>query len=129
MADLYQVLGVSKNATAAEIKKAYHKIARTCHPDVAKNDPKAADKYSEVAHILADSVSEDNSEHTAIDAVTQVTALCKKMSIPSLNSYPQITPGDFPLLSKRAADNPLSDDNPRIVTEQDYLHILNQAFA
>ena len=93
------------------------------------NLPKAADKYSEVAHILADSASEDNSEHTAMDAVTQVTALCKKMSIPSLNSYPQITPGDFPLLSKRAAENPLSDDNPRIVTEQDYLHILNQAFA
>lgn len=57
MADLYQTLGVSKTATAAEIKKAYHKIARTCHPDVAKNDPKAADKFKEAScayEILSD---------------------------------------------------------------------------
>ena len=49
MADLYQTLGVSKGASAAEIKKAYHKMARTCHPDVTKNDPKSAEKFKEIS--------------------------------------------------------------------------------
>lgn len=49
MTDLYQTLGVSKTASAAEIKKAYHKLARTCHPDVAKNDPKAAEKFKDIS--------------------------------------------------------------------------------
>ena len=53
MADLYQTLGVSKSASAAEIKKAYHKLARTCHPDVAKNDPKAAEKFKEISAAYA----------------------------------------------------------------------------
>lgn len=47
MSDLYQTLGISKTANAADIKKAYHKIARTCHPDVAKNDQKAADRFKQ----------------------------------------------------------------------------------
>lgn len=49
MTDLYQTLGVSKTATATDIKKAYHKLARTCHPDVAKNDPKAAEKFKDIS--------------------------------------------------------------------------------
>ncbi|MGI5911412.1 MAG: molecular chaperone DnaJ [Syntrophomonadaceae bacterium] len=46
--DFYEVLGVSKNATPEEIKKAYRQKARKYHPDVNKDDPNAADKFKEI---------------------------------------------------------------------------------
>ena len=48
MRDPYEVLGVQKGATAAAIKSAYRKLAKTHHPDNNKDDPKAADRFSEV---------------------------------------------------------------------------------
>ncbi|MDD6289721.1 MAG: DnaJ domain-containing protein, partial [Eggerthellales bacterium] len=45
--DLYEVLGVSKDASAEEIKKAFRKKARTLHPDVNK-EPDAEEKFKEL---------------------------------------------------------------------------------
>lgn len=47
MRDPYEVLGVSKTATEAEIKKAYRKLARTYHPDVNSHDEDAEHKFKE----------------------------------------------------------------------------------
>ncbi|MDH2343635.1 J domain-containing protein [Bradyrhizobium sp. SSUT77] len=48
MRDPYEVLGVPRSANAAAIKSAYRKLAKKHHPDSNKDDPKAAERFSEI---------------------------------------------------------------------------------
>jgi len=47
--DYYAVLGVSKSSSAAEIKKAYRKLARRFHPDANKGDPGSEERFKEIS--------------------------------------------------------------------------------
>ena len=46
--DYYKILGLEKNATADDIKKAYRKLARKYHPDMNPNDKEAEKKFKEI---------------------------------------------------------------------------------
>jgi DnaJ-class molecular chaperone len=46
--DYYETLGVPRNASEADIKKAFRKLAREYHPDVAKNKKQAEEKFKEI---------------------------------------------------------------------------------
>ena len=49
MVDFYVVLGVRRNASAVEIRRAYQKHARRLHPDLNPGDPVAAERFRSVS--------------------------------------------------------------------------------
>jgi curved DNA-binding protein len=63
--DFYDILGISKTASADEIKKAHRKLVRQYHPDVTKNDPASAEKFKEVQE--AYDILSDPTKHQQYD--------------------------------------------------------------
>ena len=65
--DFYKVLGVSKDVTPADLKKAYRKLARKYHPDSNPGNPAAEAKFKEISE--AHSVIGDPAQRKEYDAV------------------------------------------------------------
>ncbi len=66
--DYYKILGVGKNASEAEIKKAYRRLARQYHPDRNAGDKKAEERFKEVSQ--AHDVLSDPEKRKAYDRGT-----------------------------------------------------------
>ncbi|MGO2541124.1 MAG: DnaJ C-terminal domain-containing protein [Specibacter sp.] len=68
--DFYKILGVSKDASDADIKKAYRKLARKYHPDTNSGDPKAEKTFKDVSEAYSVlSSKEDREQYDAIRAM------------------------------------------------------------
>ena len=93
--NLYQVLGVNKDASESEIKSAYRKLARKYHPDLNKDDKSAAEKFKEISplqyvankhHMFSSSVG--RGIQTAINDAWKKTAIedLERLYTASINS-------------------------------------------
>jgi len=74
--DLYSVLGVAKTASAAEITKAYRKLAKKLHPDLNPGDKAAEEKFKKITAaygILGDEEKRGRYDREEIDASGQET--------------------------------------------------------
>lgn len=73
--DYYEVLGIDKNATEADIKRAYRRMARKYHPDLNKEHPKEAEenfkKVNEAYHVLSDADKRAQYDQMGHDAFRQ----------------------------------------------------------
>lgn len=63
--DYYEVLGVSKDASDADIKSAYRKKAKECHPDLHPNDKTAEERFKELNE--ANEILSDSQKRTRYD--------------------------------------------------------------
>ena len=68
--DYYGVLGVPKNASAAEIKKAYRKLAQQFHPDANPGNVDAEDRFKEIS--AAYDVLGDEEKRASYDRVREM---------------------------------------------------------
>ncbi len=72
--DPYKVLGVAKDATDKQIRAAFHKVAKTSHPDLNPGDKKAEDRFKAATHahdLLSDPERRAKFDRGEIDAAGQ----------------------------------------------------------
>ena len=87
--DYYEVLGVDKNASADEIKKAYRKMAIKYHPDKNPGDKEAEEKFKEAAEaysVLSDADKKARYDQFGHAGVEGAGAWCVKCDCPTFKT-------------------------------------------
>src|SRR6476619_70935 len=92
--DYYQVLGVPKNASAAEIKKAYRKLAQKLHPDANPGNKDAEERFKEVSS--AYDVIGDEEKRKSYDQVREMGASGSWTGFPGGGAGPAGAGGGWP---------------------------------
>ena len=90
--DYYATLGVGKDASQADIKKAFRRLARENHPDVNKGDAAAEKRFKEVSE--ANEVLSDPEKRAAYDKLGAVTTRdgADRQHLEALASLPWLDP-------------------------------------
>lgn len=81
----YEILGVDRNATAQEIKKAYKQLAKKWHPDLNRDDPKTAEAKMKEINVAYTTLSNDvarSDYNKKLDAESAQSAKTRKTSAP-----------------------------------------------
>jgi DnaJ-class molecular chaperone len=86
MKNPYQILGVSTNATSAQIKKAYRDKARELHPDKRPDDPKAEEVFKDISAAYSLLSKSETREQFDRDEITMTGSRRKPRSSPSPKS-------------------------------------------
>ena len=84
--DFYQIMGVSKDADAETIKKAYRRLVKECHPDTHPGDKKAEERFKQIAEAYA--VLGDEEKRKLYDQETKTSGEKQKQ-----NSAQRSSPG------------------------------------
>ena len=88
--DYYDVLGVEKNSTKQEMKRAYRKLAKKYHPDMNKDNPSAEQMFKEITeayNVLSDDEKRklyDQFGHAAFDGSMGEGDVYKRQDIDGL---------------------------------------------
>lgn len=79
----YSLLGLGPDASAAEVKRAYRRLARACHPDLHPGDPQAEARFKQVSRAAA--VLSDPSQRATYD---QIAGLARRApAAPAITSW------------------------------------------
>mmetsp|Transcript_104923 Transcript_104923/g.157139 ORF Transcript_104923/g.157139 Transcript_104923/m.157139 type:complete len:542 (-) Transcript_104923:184-1809(-) len=120
--EYYDLLGISTNATGGEIKKAYYKKARSCHPDKNPDDPQAAQKFQELGQayntLSNEQLRANYDKNGKSETAEQENAMDPMVFFNVMFGSTLVEPYIGELWIAHTADSMLKDDNQGMTMEE-----------